>query len=229
MKAKRRFTIASTIFVGLNLILFLGLLVFVIFWNKLISSTLITLINKVSTDSDIGYWLVNSVNDNIAVIILLIILIVFLFIAAKIAFFVNFIQFSRYGIKDFYTRKSKFLAMVIFQLFIIGSVFAFLLGVVALVIQKALVTPDTINKVLSDTWGTEDTIMVKSGTLSNATDKPVVRVGPNAKFVENIVQLRDSVKRLKEVGLISPSQAKSLSRKIDKRSRDQSKKKEYRL
>lgn len=229
MKAKRRFTIASTIFVGLNLILFLGLLVFVIFWNKLISSTLITLINKVSTDSDIGYWLVNSVNDNIAVIILLIILIIFLFIAAKIAFFVNFIQFSRYGIKDFYTRKSKFLAMVIFQLFIIGSVFAFLLGVIALIIQKALVTPDTINKVLSDTWGTEDTIMAKSGTLSNATDKPVVRVGPNAKFVENIVQLRDSVKRLKEVGLISPSQAKSLSRKIDKRSRDQSKRKEYRL
>ena len=62
----------------------------------------------------------------------------------------------------------------------------------------------------------------------NANDnRPVVRVGPNARFVENISQLRDGVRYLFEAKLISNAQKNSLNKKIDKLSKDKARKKEF--
>ena len=67
---------------------------------------------------------------------------------------------------------------------------------------------------------------MKNNNANN--NRPVVRVGPNAKFVENISQLRDSARYLEEAGLISKGQRNSLNKKIDKLSKDRAKKQEMR-
>lgn len=225
MKAKKGFVIASTVFIGINLVLFFALWIFVTFWNKMVSTYFLKWVEGVNTDSDFGYWLYNSVNENISVIILLLIIILFLIIAAKLAIFYNFIKYSKYGIKDFYTRRSKYLAMSILQIFLVGSFFGMICGITAIVIQKAIVTPNNVSQVLNDTWGQEEEMPIAG---KNANDnRPVVRVGPNARFVENISQLRDGVRYLFEAKLISNAQKNSLNKKIDKLSKDKARKKEF--
>lgn len=226
MKAKKGFVIASTVFVGINLALFFALWIFVMFWNSIVSGFIMNLVNQVNTDTDFGYWVYNNIGQNLGVIILLLIIIIFLIISAKIAIFYNFIKYSRYGIKDFYTRRGKYLTMSILQILLVGSIFGMLCGITAIVIQKAIVTPNNVAQVLSDTWGQEEQI---PGANKNANDnKPVVRVGPNARFVENISQLRDGVRYLFEAKLISASQKNSLNKKIDKLSKDKARKQEFR-
>lgn len=225
MKAKKRFVIASAVFAGINLLIFVALFVCVAIWNKTISSFVLEEVQKVSTESDFGYWLVNSVNNNMAVIMLLFIIIIFLLCTAKTAIFYHFVKYAKFGMKDFYTRRTKYLTMVLLQLLLIGTFFGMLMGVIAIVIQKALVTPQNVDQVLNETWGQEETIpgMDKN---NNTNNKPVVRVGPNARFVENISQLRDGVRYLAEAGLISKGQRNSLNKKIDKLSKDKARKKE---
>ena len=103
-----------------------------------------------------------------------------------------------------------------------------LMGLIALIVQKAMVTPQKLEMVLNDTWSDEE-ILPGANQNANATannNRPVVRVGPNAKFVENISQLRDSARYLEEAGLISKGQRNALNKKIDKLSKDKARKKE---
>lgn len=225
MKAKRNFVIASTVFVGINIAIFVALWLFIIIKNSFVSKSILNYIHSISTVSDIGYWLNTTFASNISVIIFLIILLMFLMIVGKVTFLYHFIKYCRYGIKDFYTRRGKYLALSILQVFLIGTIFGMLCGITAIVIQKALVTPETLPQVLADTWG-QDTGPV--GQAQANDNKPVVRVGPNAKFVENIAQLRDGVRYLAEAGLISKAQRNSLNKKIDKLSKDRAKKQEMR-
>lgn len=226
MKAKKRLTIVASVFIGINLLMFIALLGFVVGWNDEISKFIIDEVTKMGTESDIGYWLNNNVKENMGVIILAAVIIVFLFIAAKAAILYRFVIYARYGIKDFYTRKGKYTLMCILQLFLIGSFFGMLMGLLAIIVQKAIVTPQKLNQVLNDTWGQEEEIPGANQNNNANNNRPVVRVGPNAKFVENISQLRDSARYLEEAGLISKSQRNSLNKKIDKLSKDKARKKE---
>ena len=228
MKAKKRLTIAAAVFIGINLLLFVALFAAVIIHNNDISNFIIEEVAKLGTDSDIGYWLDKNIAPNMGVIILSVMILVFLFISAKAAILYRFIIYAKFGIKDFYTHKSKYAIICIFQLFLIGSFFAMLMGLIALVVQKAMVTPQKLEMVLNDTWSDEE-ILPSANQNANATannNRPVVRVGPNAKFVENISQLRDSARYLEEAGLISKGQRNALNKKIDKLSKDKARKKE---
>ena len=120
--------------------------------------------------------------------------------------------------------------MVIMQLFLIGSFFAMFLGLLAIVVQKALVTPERLEQVLNDTWSNEDPRFAaqKDENGNTPNNRPVVAVGPNKKFVENISQLRDSARYLEEAGLISKGQINALNKKIDKLIKDRAKKAEMR-
>lgn len=229
MKHKKRFTIAASVFAGINVLIFIAAMVLAIIMNSQIADFIINYVESLGTESDIGYWLNNSVVGNLGVIMLIIILVLFLLIVAKFAIFVNFVKYARYGIKDFYTRRSKYTLMVILQILLVGTFFGMLMGLIAIVIQKALVTPERLEQVLNDTWSNEDPRFAseKQGDGNNA-NRPVVAVGPNKKFVENISQLRDSARYLEEAGLISKGQRNSLNKKIDKLSKDRAKKKEMR-
>lgn len=229
MKAKKRLTVASAVFAGINLLLFVGLFVALLIFNKDVSAFCLDEVAKVDRESDFGYWLYGAVNTNMGVIMLLFIIVLFLMVVSKCALFYQFVKYARYGMKDFYTRRSRYTLLVTLQLLLIGSFFAMLLGTIAIVIQKALVTPQNLDQVLNETWGQEDPITgIANNNGNNNANRPVVRVGPNAKFVENISQLRDSARYLAEAGLISKGQRASLNKKIDKLSKDKAKKKEMR-
>ena len=126
--------------------------------NKDVSAFCLDEVAKVDRESDFGYWLYGAVNTNMGVIMLLFIIVLFLMVVSKCALFYQFVKYARYGMKDFYTRRSRFTLLVTLQLLLIGSFFAMLLGTIAIVIQKALVTPQNLDQVLNETWGQEDPI-----------------------------------------------------------------------
>lgn len=227
MKAKKGFVVASTVFVAINLLLFVAAIVLMFVFKNVISAFIIDQVKLLGTESDFGFWMNTNIIPNITVVLFLIILVLCLMVAAKITFFYHFINYSRFSIKEFYVRRTRYLTIVILQFFVIGSIFALLCGLIAIVIQKAIVTPERVNSVLNETWGQEEEIV--PGVKVNANNnKPVVRVGPNARFVENISQLRDGVRHLHEAKLISNGQKNALIKKIDKLSKDNARKKEMR-
>ena len=115
---------------------------------------------------------------------LMIVIVLFLLIVAKFAIFVHFVTYAKYGIKDFYTRRSKYTLMVIMQIFLVGTFFGMLMGLFAIVVQKALVTPERLDQVLNDTWSNEDPrFATQKDDNGNNPNRPVVVVGPNKKFV----------------------------------------------
>lgn len=227
MKAKKGFVVASTVFVAINLLLFVAAIVLMFVFKNVISAFIINQVKLLGTESDFGFWMNTNIIPNITVVLFLIILVLCLMVTAKITFFYHFINYSRFSIKEFYVRRTRYLTIVILQFFVIGSIFALLCGLIAIVIQKAIVTPERVNSVLNETWGQEEEIV--PGVKANANNnKPVVRVGPNARFVENISQLRDGVRHLHEAKLISNGQKNALIKKIDKLSKDNARKKEMR-
>lgn len=227
MKAKKGFVVASTVFVAINLLLFVAAIVLMFVFKNVISAFIIDQVKLLGTESDFGFWMNTNIIPNITVVLFLIILVLCLMVAAKITFFYHFVNYSRFSIKEFYVRRTRYLTIVILQFFVIGSIFALLCGLIAIVIQKAIVTPERVNSVLNETWGQEEEIV--PGVKVNANNnKPVVRVGPNARFVENISQLRDGVRHLHEAKLISNGQKNALIKKIDKLSKDNARKKEMR-
>lgn len=227
MKAKKGFVVASTVFVAINLLMFVAAIVLMFVFKNVISAFIINQVKLLGTESDFGFWMNTNIIPNITVVLFLIILILCLMVAGKITFFYHFINYSRFSIKEFYVRRTRYLTMVILQFFVIGSIFALICGLIAIVIQKAIVTPERVNSVLNETWGQEEEIV--PGVKANANNnKPVVRVGPNARFVENISQLRDGVRHLHEAKLISNGQKNALIKKIDKLSKDNARKKEMR-
>jgi hypothetical protein len=227
MKAKKGFVVASTVFVAINLLLFVAAIVLMFVFKNVISAFIINQVKLLGTESDFGFWMNTNIIPNITVVLFLIILVLCLMVAAKITFFYHFVNYSRFSIKEFYVRRTRYLTIVILQFFVIGSIFALLCGLIAIVIQKAIVTPERVNSVLNETWGQEEEIV--PGVKVNANNnKPVVRVGPNARFVENISQLRDGVRHLHEAKLISNGQKNALIKKIDKLSKDNARKKEMR-
>ena len=229
MKHKKGFTVAAAVFAGINVLLFMAIMALSIIFNNQIADFIIKYVEALGTESDFGYWLNNSIVGNLGVIMLMIVIVIFLMIVAKFAIFVHFVKYARFGIKDFYTRRSKYTVMVILQILLIGTFFGMLMGLIAIVIQKALVTPERLDQVLNDTWSNEDPRFAAAKAQDgNSPNKPVVVVGPNKKFVENISQLRDSARYLEEAGLISKGQRNSLNKKIDKLSKDRAKKQEMR-
>ena len=228
MKAKKGFVVASTVFIAINMLIFVAAIVLMFIFKNLISTFIIDQVKMLGTESDFGFWLNTNLIPNITVVLFLIIVILFLMVAAKITFFYHFINYSRFSIKEFYVRRTRYLTMVILQFFVIGSTFALLCGLIAIVIQKAIVTPERVNSVLNETWGQEEELVPGAVKANANNNKPVVRVGPNARFVENISQLRDGVRHLHEAKLISDGQRKALIKKIDKLSKDNARKKEMR-
>jgi hypothetical protein len=229
MKHKKRLTIAAAVFAGINVLIFIAAMVLAVMFKNNISNFIIEWAKSLGTESDFGYWLNNSIAVNLGVIMLMIIIILFLLIVAKFAIFVHFVKYARFGIKDFYTRRSKYTLMVIFQILLVGTFFGMFMGLLAIVVQKALVTPERLEQVLNDTWSNEDPrFATQKDENGNTPNRPVVVVGPNKKFVENISQLRDSARYLEEAGLISKGQRNALNKKIDKLSKDRAKKAEMR-
>ncbi len=227
MKAKKGFVVASTVFVAINMLIFVAAIVLMFIFKNVISTFIIEQVKFLGTESDFGFWMNTNLVPNISVVLFLVIILLCLMLAGKITFFYHFVNYSRFSIKEFYVRRTRYLTMVILQFFVIGSVFALICGLIAIVIQKAIVTPERVNSVLNETWGQEEEIV--PGAKANANNnKPVVRVGPNAKFVENISQLRDGVRHLHEAKLISNGQKNALIKKIDKLSKDNARKKEMR-
>ena len=227
MRAKKGFVVASTVFVAINMLMFVAAIVLMFVFKNIISTFIINQVKMLGTESDLGFWVNTNLIPNITIVLFLIIVVLFLMLAGKITFFYHFVNYSRFSIKEFYVRRTRYLTMVILQFFVIGSVFALLCGLIAIVIQKAIVTPERVNSVLNETWGQEEEMI--PGVKANANNnKPVVRVGPNARFVENISQLRDGVRHLHEAKLISNGQKNALIKKIDKLSKDNARKKEMR-
>ena len=119
MKAKKRLTVASAVFAGINLFIFVALFVLLLVFKNDVSDFCVEQVKGLGTESDFGYWLKNAVKDNMGVIMLLFIIVLFLIVVSKFALFYQFVKYARYCMKDFYTRRSKYTTLVLLQILLI--------------------------------------------------------------------------------------------------------------